>query len=192
MFFHDKNMLFRILQRTALTKKTLQWWISTLETRLSLVIVHVFFSRTFSEKKYMQNTFAKNFVILLTWNVQSLRDLQRWPGWTSSPTLEESVDFVLESVSSLSLSFSTGSQSGFSGPLYHNWLEGLWHLMYLTKHFKIFMLWIRKISFHFTFCLLTFCSQVEMRWRGGQNKQRTCLSTFLQFPPPYYSSYTQN
>ena len=44
----------------------------------------------------------------------------------------------------------------------------------------------------FTICLLTFCSQVEMRWRIGQNKQRMCLSTFLMFPPPYYSLYIEN
>ena len=48
---------------------------------------------------------------------QSTSELPRWPGWTSSLALGESVDFVLESALSLSLSFSTGFRSGFVGLL---------------------------------------------------------------------------
>ena len=31
-----------------------------------------------------------------------------------------------------------------------------------------------------------------MRWQRGQNKQRLCLSTFLKFPQPYFSSFFGN
>ena len=48
----DNNIiLFRVLQLTTLMKKTLPWWIFTLETQLfSVVVNHVFFSRSFSKK----------------------------------------------------------------------------------------------------------------------------------------------
>ena len=62
--------------------------------------------------------------------LQSLRNPQRWPGLTSSPALEVFVAFALESVLSLSLKSSTGSQSDSAGtlqseqePFCVNWIE---------------------------------------------------------------------
>ena len=46
--------------------------------------------------------------------LQSLRGLQRWPGWTSSPALVAFAAFSLGSALYLLLNFFTGSQSGFA------------------------------------------------------------------------------
>ena len=46
---------------------------------------------------------------------QSFRDYQKWLGWTSFPSLTNSVDFALGSAWCLLFSFSSGSPSNFAG-----------------------------------------------------------------------------
>ena len=82
-----------------------------------IAVVNIFFgsSTVFGlEKSFIISDF-KSTIKYRTAIPQNLRDLKGWPGWTSSQTLEDSVDFVLESVSFLSQNFYIGSPSGFSG-----------------------------------------------------------------------------
>ena len=78
---------------TMLMKRTSPLWMSSSESQLFTVSLYV--------------TLDHNVL-------QSLRDCQRWPGWTSSPVLVACVDSALESALCLSLRLSTGSLSDFA------------------------------------------------------------------------------
>ena len=70
-----------------------------------------------SLKRFIQGEadfkFLRRFAVKMNF-LQSLRDLQRWPGWTSSPALAASVDFASELALCLSRKLSTGSPLDFA------------------------------------------------------------------------------